>query len=394
MSQKERKRRSRDDDDGGSRREDRASKRSRTIQSTPSLDRNLDYLIPLFTCAKASTDLDSDSEDIYKYYKKEIPSAGEYRTKFRIWSQLVSTFTFNSKDPRTLVMIFGSSLNGLARKGSDLDISIYCPSFNNQLNLLSTLRKWLRVNWAEGSVRDVLLIPAKVPILKFTNVSHSGERTEVDISCNDPTGIRNSHLLFSYNKLDYRVKPLYFVIKAWAANYGINDAKDMTLSSFTLLLMLIHYLQIGVSPPVLPVVQDIGPSYYRDKLSVVDIFNLPYKTEPDVNFTSSNSMSLRKLLKKFFIYYTDCFDFTRDVGSIRTGKRLDSRQCQEWARHSRGIPRQWEAYVLMEEPFNRSNSARSTVNREKFDSILVALKEGHRLLVRENASLAKFLSSN
>ncbi|CAB4069346.1 PAPD4 [Lepeophtheirus salmonis] len=356
MSQKERKRRSRDDDDGGSRREDRASKRSRTIQSTPSLDRNLDYLIPLFTCAKASTDLDSDSEDIYKYYKKEIPSAGEYRTKFRIWSQLVSTFTFNSKDPRTLVMIFGSSLNGLARKGSDLDISIYCPSFNNQLNLLSTLRKWLRVNWAEGSVRDVLLIPAKVPILKFTNVSHSGERTEVDISCNDPTGI------------------------PWAANYGINDAKDMTLSSFTLLLMLIHYLQIGVSPPVLPVVQDIGPSYYRDKLSVVDIFNLPYKTEPDVNFTSSNSMN--------------CFDFTRDVGSIRTGKRLDSRQCQEWARHSRGIPRQWEAYVLMEEPFNRSNSARSTVNREKFDSILVALKEGHRLLVRENASLAKFLSSN
>ena len=40
-----------------------------------------------------------------------------------------------------------------------------------------------------------------------------------------------------------RVRPFTLVLKKWAQHYGINDASKGTLSSYTLVLMVLHYLQ-------------------------------------------------------------------------------------------------------------------------------------------------------
>ena len=39
-------------------------------------------------------------------------------------------------------------------------------------------------------------------------------------------------------------------MKLWAKHHGINEARNQTLSSYTLTLMMIHYLQAGVRPQV------------------------------------------------------------------------------------------------------------------------------------------------
>lgn len=39
------------------------------------------------------------------------------------------------------------------------------------------------------------------------------------------------------------MRPLVLVVKLWAQRYGINDAKNMTLSSYSLALMVINFLQ-------------------------------------------------------------------------------------------------------------------------------------------------------
>lgn len=92
----------------------------------------------------------------------------------------------------------------------------------------------------EGLAVDAGLIMAKVPILKFRN-KETG--FEIDLNCNNSVGIRNTHLLHTYALLDWRVRPLVVVVKLWAqANY-INDAKNMTISSYSWALMVIHYLQ-------------------------------------------------------------------------------------------------------------------------------------------------------
>ena len=43
--------------------------------------------------------------------------------------------------------------------------------------------------------------------------------------------------------VDWRVRPLMLFIKHWARFHDINDASKKTISSYSLSLMLIHYLQ-------------------------------------------------------------------------------------------------------------------------------------------------------
>lgn len=43
--------------------------------------------------------------------------------------------------------------------------------------------------------------------------------------------------------VDWRVRPLVVVVKLWAQCQDINDAKTMTISSYSLVLMVIHFLQ-------------------------------------------------------------------------------------------------------------------------------------------------------
>ena len=74
----------------------------------------------------------------------------------------------------------------------------------------------------------------------------------VDLIVGNGSGVRNTHLLYYYSQLDPRVRPLVLAVKWWAKKNGINEPRYMTLSSYTLTLVVIHYLQSGVSPPVLP----------------------------------------------------------------------------------------------------------------------------------------------
>ncbi len=86
-------------------------------------------------------------------------------------------------------------------------------------------------------------------------VNFSG--VEVDLNINNPVGIRNTHLLNAYARLDWRVAPLVLFIKHWARMQNINDASQGTISSYSLVLMIIHYLQCKLI--VLTFYIDISP---------------------------------------------------------------------------------------------------------------------------------------
>ena len=70
---------------------------------------------------------------------------------------------------------------------------------------------------------------------------------EVDLNINNSVGIRNTHLLNAYARLDWRVAPLVLFTKHWARHQNINDASQSTISSYSLGLMVIHYLQCKLS---------------------------------------------------------------------------------------------------------------------------------------------------
>ena len=144
------------------------------------------------------------------------------------------------------------------------------------------------------------------------------------MSVNNPVCIRNTNLLYVYSQLDWRVRPLVVAIKAWAKAKGINEARNLTMSSYLISLMVVHFLQCGVDgPPVLPSLQALHPDVFHPDSY---IFDLPF-TESPLPFahSSQNTKSLGELFGEFFAYYNAKFDFSKDVGSVRTGKRLDNR---------------------------------------------------------------------
>ncbi|KAJ3666288.1 hypothetical protein Zmor_001741 [Zophobas morio] len=180
---------------------------------------------------------------------------------------------------------------------------------------------------------------AKVPILKFKNKDTG---FKVDLNCNNIVGIQNTRLLYSYAQLDWRVRPLVVIVKIWAQANNINDAKNMTISSYSWTLMVIHFLQCGVFPPVLPCLHNLYP----------EEFNSQENRTMDVQGEIEG-------LKDYESENTRCL--------VRTGSRLPVDLCKQ-AKSPKNDPHQWK-FLCIEEPFDLSNTARSVFDVEIFKHI-------------------------
>lgn len=133
-------------------------------------------------------------------------------------------------------------MSGLGTDDSDIDMCLLvkCWSPDQRGQSISYLEQIRDILERCDFVLHPRVIPAKVPILKFTGAQHG---FEVDLNCNNSVGIRNTYMLHCYAQLDWRVRPLVILVKIWAQANDINDAKKMTISSYSLALMVIHYLQ-------------------------------------------------------------------------------------------------------------------------------------------------------
>ena len=289
------------------------------------------------------------SRDIWRHFRDNQQERRVLDRKIELWQELYKQLHHNIDCG---LFVTGSTFNGYGSSGCDMDMCIFPhgPSMNDKtwLNKVRIILKKQCRHFIRGNVE---LIPAKVPILKFYD-SHG--RLEVDLSVNNPTAARNTHLLYCYSQLDPRVRPLVLAVKWWAKKNGINEARFQTLSSYTLSLMVIHFLQCEVSPPVLPCLQKSHPQIFHSKS---DIYNLPYDVP---KYFSENRDSVGQLFVKFFQYFSDGskFDTREDVASVRTGEVLRAGDCERFARIQKTGPGQWSARILIEEPFERTNAAR------------------------------------
>jgi len=178
------------------------------------------------------------------------------------------------------------------------------------------------------------VIPAKVPILRvFLNISAGKSRSEqqlkvqCDINVDNHIGIRNSWLLRCYSELDPRIREFIYVVKKFAKAADLNDASGGSLSTYSWLLLSIHFLQSGIKPAVLPIVQQeinkksgkiFHEHFAHDELEDVSKMALLIKT--DLNFKSENTMSVGELFQRWLTYFALSYNFKDFIISIRCGK--------------------------------------------------------------------------
>ncbi|XP_056154241.1 terminal nucleotidyltransferase 4A [Lampris incognitus] len=140
--------------------------------------------------------------------------------------------------PTADVQIFGSFSTGLYLPTSDIDLVVFGKWDRPPLQELEqALRKH---NVAEPFSIKVL-DKATVPIIKLTDQE---TEVKVDISFNVETGVKAAHFIKDYVK-KYPVLPyLIFVLKQFLLQRDLNEVFTGGISSYSLILMVISFLQL------------------------------------------------------------------------------------------------------------------------------------------------------
>lgn len=286
----------------------------------------------------------------------------KYLQKMQLWRNLY--MLIKQSHHRFSLYLVGSSIAGFAANSSDVDM---CVVYRNNtppqdmrqeaLDQLVFLKNYfMNIN---SSFEEFSVIQAKVPILRFRDSSTS---IVVDLNYNNCVGIRNTHLLSLYAQKDWRLRPLTLFVKLWAQHHNINDAKNMTISSYSLVLMVIHFLQYGVSPPILPCLHAMYPEKFV-RMPDISTIDLMEKVEP---YKNDNPASLGELFLQFLEYYAH-FDYTNFAISVRTASVI-SIESARVVRTFKNDPHHWRQ-LCIEEPFDLTNTARSVFDAVVFEQI-------------------------
>ncbi|XP_066568083.1 poly(A) RNA polymerase GLD2 [Amia ocellicauda] len=267
--------------------------------------------------------------------------------------------------PQSRVYLAGSSLNGFGSRSSDADLCLVVQegSVNQKTDAVYILGLVQQLFYRLSYIERPQLIRAKVPILKFRD-KVSG--VEFDLNVNNVVGIRNTFLLRTYAYIEKRVRPIILVIKKWARHHGINDASRGTLSSYSLVLLVLHYLQT-LPEPVIPCLQKAYPESFNPSMDIHLVPNGPRDIPP---YTSKNDSTLGDLLLGFLKYYSTVFNWEKSMISVREAKALPRPNYKDWK----------NKYICVEEPFERSNTARAVHEKMKFDTIKAEFMESWQLL--------------
>ncbi|XP_077291148.1 poly(A) RNA polymerase gld-2 homolog A-like [Arctopsyche grandis] len=312
---------------------------------------------------------DTLSQNVWSKFMDCQQTEDTFRKKMKLWRFLY--VSIKNMSSRYGLYLVGSTMSGFGADNSDMDLCLLVKhqepgdSRSQALEHLNAIYHFIRN-------MDVFfraeLIQAKVPILKFRD---SCFFLEVDLNCNNVVGIRNTHLLYCYSQLDWRVRPLVLIVKLWAQYNNINDAKNRTISSYSLVLMVIHFLQCGTQPNVLPCLQKELPDKFSNTCNIhqIEIHEQmpPYKSE--------NNQALGELLYGFLQYYT-YFEYSKYAISVRTGKLISVEDCR--AAH-RNETHQWK-FLCVEEPFDLSNTARSVYDPDVFAHICSVFEKSKQAL--------------
>ncbi|KAK2538836.1 Papd4 [Columba guinea] len=271
--------------------------------------------------------------------------------------------------PQSRLFLVGSSLNGFGTRSSDGDLCLVIKEepVNQKTearHILSIVQKLFSTKLSEVAfVTFFIDVPKTVEqpcgiLHMYFGVAPlviASSCVDFDLNVNNVVGIRNTFLLRTYAYIESRVRPLVLVIKKWARFHDINDASRGTLSSYSLVLMVLHYLQT-LPEPVLPSLQKNYPESFDPTMHLHLVHQIPYTIPP---YLSRNGSSLGDLLIGFFKYYATEFDWSRQMISVREAKAVPRPDGIEWR----------NKFICVEEPFDGTNTARAVHEKKKFDII-------------------------
>ncbi|XP_011201366.2 uncharacterized protein LOC105224843 [Bactrocera dorsalis] len=212
---------------------------------------------------------------------------------------------------------FGSTVSGLALKGSDIDLHIKLLN-NTRTTKNSTKQAFNRLeiilqrsnNFSEvNPIRN-----ARVPIIKCKH-NPTGFRLDINLACSN--GVHNTKFMRDLLQFDNRIHELILFLEIWAKQLQIISRGNMT--SHCLNTLVLFYLQQPQSnqPAVLPAVKDLQENVPENLIMGV---NYAYQLQEKIA-QIPQELTTSKLIEGFFMFYR-CFEFEEMLISPYLGKAI------------------------------------------------------------------------
>ncbi|CAE7421810.1 TUT4 [Symbiodinium sp. CCMP2592] len=241
-----------------------------------------------------------------------LPRPSDQRSKAKVLTDLedIATAVLGTK---ATVYPFGSSANGCGERLSDIDAVLDIVDGFDASDAGFVLSAIEEACEDYGFAVDELRASAKVPILMLRKDGY-----EIDLSFGNILPLLNTRLLRTYAMLEPRVPLLTTAVKRWAKGQGLAKTWDRFISSYAWTLMVIYFLQISGKLPSLHALRQTPSTHaaFNDQFATPD--------EAVVSWEEERVQPLRgagDLLRGFFRFYAEDFDWQSEVVSVRMGSR-------------------------------------------------------------------------
>ncbi|XP_059195656.1 terminal nucleotidyltransferase 4A-like [Centropristis striata] len=196
----------------------------------------LDSSCSLWKTRRYSSGINGLHEEIVDFFNFMSPRPEEEAMRRDVVNRIESVI----KDlwPTARVEIFGSFSTGLYLPTSDIDLVVFGKWDHPPLQ---ELEQALKKHNVAGPYPIKVLDKATVPIIKLTD--HETE-VKVDISFNVETAVKAAQFIKSYLKKYTVLPPLIFVLKQFLLQRDLNEVFTGGISSYSLILMAISFLQL------------------------------------------------------------------------------------------------------------------------------------------------------
>jgi DNA polymerase sigma len=252
---------------------------------------------------------------VYQKIQEEIEQRKDiYRDTYAKYKNIIMKVLEKNNVKDTKIEPYGSIVNNFMTEFGDIDVCI-SPSDHNLFKDFDKYLQEIREEAVEEQKCAKFIILeqySKFFILKLKDIE---TEIDLDITVQYILPIINTKLIRLYSLYDQRFHILGIFLKFWVKKNHIHGALDKFLSSYALLILIIHYLQTIIEPRVLPILQQIhnvkkeyvyhnGEEEKITNLYFEEDFNEIHKYMEIINSQTQNELTVVELLVGFFEYYS------------------------------------------------------------------------------------------
>ena len=211
-----------------------------------------------------------------------------------------------------LVQAYGSLMNNFLIEDGDIDISIVPKNISiEQFSVYLEEIKNEIIKNKFGKCEN-LQISTRYSLLRVIDYQTG---INVDITIHTMLPMYNTKLIRIYSLFDQRFHIMGIYIKYWIKRNHIYGAPEKFLSSYAILLLIIHFLQSEIEPKILPILQKIenkNINYEYNHNGKIVVTNIYFEDNMEkinnymkiINCNKENNDSVGELILKFFEFYS------------------------------------------------------------------------------------------